>query len=256
VNEDNIRQFRDVTQAGRQPAIKCLKRYGWDLSASIDNYFEDPSSFNVKQNNNKVKVISTTDKIVDVFNKYCERDDKGSSSINTDGMIKFLDDLNLSHDSILVLIIAWKFNAQTHCVFTKDEFLNGMTKLNCVSTDSLRLQLETIQNELYDPSSFQEFYKFTFNYVNDRGAISLDDAIIYWNIVMKGRFKFLDWWCEFVKGHYAFAVKKHIWMALLDFSNEIDDTFSNYNSDDSWPVLVDDFVEWCQTHHFQKPKAS
>lgn len=43
--------------------------------------------------------------------------------------MKFLDDLDLSPESKLVLIIAWKFRAETQCEFTKDEFMNGMTDL-------------------------------------------------------------------------------------------------------------------------------
>ena len=30
-------------------------------------------------------------------------------------------------------------------------------------------------------------------------SIDLEMAIAYWNIVMKGRFKFLDLWCTFLK---------------------------------------------------------
>lgn len=43
--------------------------------------------------------------------------------------MKFLDDLNLSPESKLVLIIAWKFRAETQCEFTKEEFMNGMADL-------------------------------------------------------------------------------------------------------------------------------
>lgn len=43
--------------------------------------------------------------------------------------MKFLDDLGLSPESKLVLIIAWKFRAETQCEFTKDEFITGMTEL-------------------------------------------------------------------------------------------------------------------------------
>ena len=43
--------------------------------------------------------------------------------------MKFLDDLCLTPESKLVLIIAWKFRAETQCEFTRDEFVNGMTEL-------------------------------------------------------------------------------------------------------------------------------
>lgn len=49
--------------------------------------------------------------------------------ITADGIMKFLDDLGLSPESKLVLIIAWKFRAETQCEFTKEEFMTGMVDL-------------------------------------------------------------------------------------------------------------------------------
>lgn len=43
--------------------------------------------------------------------------------------MKFLDDLNLSPESKLVLIIAWKFRAAAQCEFSREEFMTGMTEL-------------------------------------------------------------------------------------------------------------------------------
>lgn len=49
--------------------------------------------------------------------------------ITADGVLKFLDDLNLKPDSKLVLIIAWKFKAAAQCEFTKEEFTRGMMEI-------------------------------------------------------------------------------------------------------------------------------
>lgn len=49
--------------------------------------------------------------------------------MTAEGIMKFLEDLNLSPESKLVLIIAWKFRAATQCEFTKEEFMGGMTEL-------------------------------------------------------------------------------------------------------------------------------
>ena len=49
--------------------------------------------------------------------------------MTADGILKFLDDLLLSPDSKLVLLLAWKFKAATQCEFTKEEFMAGMMEL-------------------------------------------------------------------------------------------------------------------------------
>jgi len=55
--------------------------------------------------------------------------------INADGMMRFLDDLGLNPESRTVLILAWKFGAATQCVFTKEEFVNGLMELGYVTEE-------------------------------------------------------------------------------------------------------------------------
>lgn len=49
--------------------------------------------------------------------------------MTVDGIMRFLEDLGLSPESKLVLIIAWKFKAVTQCEFTREEFMTGMSEL-------------------------------------------------------------------------------------------------------------------------------
>lgn len=46
-----------------------------------------------------------------------------------DGIYRLLQDLKLTPDSRLVLIMAWKMRAATQCEFSRDEFLNGLVEL-------------------------------------------------------------------------------------------------------------------------------
>ena len=52
-----------------------------------------------------------------------------ADKITAEGMVKFLEDLQLNPESRVVLILAWKFKAATQCEFTRDEFVNGMMQL-------------------------------------------------------------------------------------------------------------------------------
>ena len=62
---------------------------------------------------------------IDIFVVDPHEDEK----ITAEGMMRFLEDMNLDPESRVVLILAWKFKAATQCEFSRDEFVNGMSDL-------------------------------------------------------------------------------------------------------------------------------
>jgi DCN1-like protein 1/2 len=76
-------------------------------------------------------------KLEHLYSKY--RDPNEPEKITVDGVMRLLDDLSLSPDSRLVLVLAWKLKAATQCEFTKDEFINGLSELGYVKSSHLSL---------------------------------------------------------------------------------------------------------------------
>lgn len=153
---DKVKKFINFTQTGEQTAIYCLSQNDWKLDLASDNYFQNPEAyykepknsvdkkkleilFNRYQGNNQKIILRFILKYgiqlikisagINLKKKLFSLDSTESDKITADGIMKFLDDVGLSPESKLVLIIAWKFRAETQCEFTKDEFMNGMVDL-------------------------------------------------------------------------------------------------------------------------------
>lgn len=184
-----MKKFIQLTNTGEQTAICCLSNNDWKLEIACDNYFQNPDIYYRELDKRKVEQLYT---------RY--RDPSDHAKINADGVMKFLQDLGLSPESRLVLIIAWKFRAEAQCEFSHDEFLRGFQELGVDSIEKLKEKLHILDNELADQAKFKDFYQFTFNYAKDPGqkGLDLDMAIAYWRIVLAGRFKFLEDWCRFL----------------------------------------------------------
>ena len=101
----------------------------WKIEASIDDYYQYPEKYS---SITKSSTRSATDqkRLAALFDRY--KDPQEEDKISEDGIVRFCDDLQLDPVGQPVLLIAWKFKAQTQCVFTKKEFMTGMTELGSV----------------------------------------------------------------------------------------------------------------------------
>nr|XP_039270778.1 DCN1-like protein 3 [Styela clava] len=179
-----------------------------------------------------------------LFNEYKEID---CDEILAEGISKFCNDLEVDPAEFIVLALAWKFKAETMCRFSRDEFTQGCIALQADSIESIKQSFPDLENEAR--INFKDIYKFAFQFGldSDQGQRSLpsDVAIGMWQVVFsKDPPQLLDEWIKFLEESKIRGISRDTWNMFLHFTENVGSDLSNYDDNEAWPSLFDDFVEY------------
>ncbi|KAL2898483.1 DCN1-like protein [Bienertia sinuspersici] len=96
-----------------------------------------------------------------------------------------------------------------------------------------------------DFSEFSNFYDFVFFVCRENGQknITVSRAIAAWKIVLSGRFRLLNQWCDFVEKNQQYNISEDTWRQVLAFSRCVHEDLEGYDPEGAWPTLIDEFVE-------------
>ncbi|XP_048839241.1 DCN1-like protein 5 [Brienomyrus brachyistius] len=166
--------------------------------------------------------------------------------VGPEGMEKFCEDIGVEPENIVMLVLAWKLDALNMGFFTKEEWMKGMTSLQCDSNERLQEKLDYLRSQLNDTAAFKNIYRYAFDFARDKDLRSLDmDTAKSMLALLLGRtWPLFPVFHQFLEQSRYKVMNKDQWYNVLEFSRTVQADLSNYDEDGAWPVLLDEFVEW------------
>ncbi len=186
-------------------------------------------------------------KIHALFEQY---KDPEEDAILADGIENLCNDLEVRPEEFRVLVWAWKFDAETMCRFTRNEFFNGCKKLKVDSIKGIQSKFPEMVSEAMNRQTFKDLYRWTYKFGldNDIGqrTLPVDMALSLWRLVFsQNEPPILKRWLGFLERHPTIrGIPKDTWDMFLNFSEAVGDDLSSYDDTEAWPSLFDDFVEY------------
>jgi len=190
-------------------------------------------------------------KLIDeMFRRYKDEDD---TRIGPIGMETLCRDLGVQPDCIDVLIFAYLLEATTMGYFTQSEFSNGLHKLRCFTVDEIKHDLPILVKDIIsDKKKFEELYKFSYVFCceENKKSIDIETAASMLELVLSS-YPHTKKFTEFLRTNKATAkvINKDQWICFLEFSKTIKPDLANYDENEAWPLLIDEFVEFLQNNN-------
>ncbi|KAG8387427.1 hypothetical protein BUALT_Bualt02G0020300 [Buddleja alternifolia] len=86
-------------------------------------------------------------------------------------------------------------------------------------------------NLMADFSEFSRFYEFVFFICRENGQknITVSRAVMAWRLVLAGRFRLLNQWCNFIEKNQRHNISEDTWRQALAFSRCVHENLERYD---------------------------
>jgi len=177
------------------------------------------------------------------FKKYTSENDQ---VIGPEGVIEFCKDIEVSPEDAIMLVIAWKMEAENMGFFKLKEWLKGMKAMQCDSVTKLKRKLDCLRADLASEQTFKKIYRFTFNFSRDKTQRSLDIQFAkpMLELLLKNNWPRIGEFMLYLDQSKYKVINQDQWNSLLEFLRMMGSDFSTYDEDGAWPVMIDEFVQW------------
>ncbi|SAM01915.1 hypothetical protein [Absidia glauca] len=153
------------------------------------------------------------------FQHYADPDTP--TTISPEGTQRFLEDLGISIEEKMALVIAWKLNVATMGYITQQEWMTGMHQLRVDNKEDLCKRRGAFESELaQDATQFKALYRYTFNYGKnkDQKCMDVDVACALWSVLWGDSFVLVHHFIQFLQeAHPVRVINRDQWNNFYEF---------------------------------------
>lgn len=182
------------------------------------------------------------------FREYTTPDDP--DTLGPEGMEKFCEDIGVEPENIVMLVLAYQMRARQMGFFTQEEWLKGLSEMQCDSIQKLQSRLDYLRCLLNDQNIFKAIYRYAYDFARDKDQRSMDmeTAKAMLQLLLGKHWSLYSQFSQFLDQSKYKVINKDQWCNILEFSRTIFNDLSNYDVDGAWPVMLDEFVEWLKAY--------
>lgn len=253
-----VKSFAESCECTEEGAEYFLKQCYWNLERAVNTYLNDKRAQRMYKKRQPI--------LGDLFDELVSRDGENAGTI--DDVELLASRLNVDPNGLTLFILSWKLECKKLGVFSRDEWVDGLTiSFNGIkSFDDIRENLLKLESDvLLSLDNFSPLYEHIFELVSQNGKNipTLDAADLLEDVLPDNLFKFKNQFIKFLREteekkkqeymdehpndgtSYKPTVLSHdAWSMFLDFNKAMDPKLDNYDECDSWPLIMDDFVDW------------
>lgn len=133
---------------------------------------------------------------------------------------------------------------------TLEQYKKGLKCFHANKLSDIKYYIQIVKGELMDITSqtFKKFYEFLFNLnaIKKPQIIPTEVVEVYFNSFFAEQFSFIKDFIHYIKDVAKLqGLNKDQWITFIDLLVNLGSNFpQNYNTDEYYPLLFDDFYKW------------
>ncbi|KAI1134881.1 DUF298-domain-containing protein [Hypoxylon sp. FL0543] len=248
-----VSSFISITGASDKIASRFLKSSGYKVNEAVDAFYQTTSGVSTPP--------AKDSQLNKLFDNLRNDQEDAKDTLGADSSMAYLNAIGVDLEGASLFLALELVQAPTIGEITRKGFVEGWKAHSGVDAkiESQKQHFKRLVDSLSkDRALFRKVYRYAFvvGREGDQKALSLDNSILYWEMLFKkpgqawvGNASGINWlseWISFLREKWTRSVNRDMWNQTFEFAikSKEDESLSFWTEDGAWPGVIDQFVEW------------